>query len=269
VRLNAARDELTVRMALYEEQYRNQYADNYDAALRAAQSSPARAYASPAFNSLDAKDQEAIRSFVTGKVDKARQDEQDRRFYDLAFGDPAVIATMPEGNFRFLRSSVGEDNFLRLQKMRTDMQKDPAKIIDVTLDNDQFNVLAAEFGYNVTDNADKAQVSQLRVAMDDAIDLEQQRLNRKLNRQEKEAVIRQAFSTKVKVKDGWWWDTEVAAPLLTPEQMQNVVIPNADRQQIAAAMQVYYERTGSPLYAPTEDNVRRIYLQRSGVRAPE
>lgn len=267
VRLKAARDETTVRMALYQEEYNNQYSDNYDKALRLGQTSPARMYGSSAFQLLKPKDQETIRSFVMGKSDEARNEEYARRYYDLAYGDPRVLADMPDGNFRMLRSSVGEANFASLSKLRDEYRKDPAKITEVTLDNDQFNVLANEFGYNVIGSADKLMVSKLRVIMDDAIDTEQQRVNRKLSRQEKDAVVRSAFANKVKVQDGWWSEKEVLVPMLTPEQEQAVIIPDVERKQIASAMQTKYEQTGSPLYAPTEENVRRIYLQVRGAGA--
>lgn len=267
VRLKAARDEITVRMALYQEEYNNQYSDNYDKALRLGQTSPARMYSSSAFQSLKPKDQETIRSFVMGKSDEARNEEYTRRYYDLAYGDPRVLAEMPDGNFRMLRSSVGEANFSSLSKLRDEYRKDPVKITEVTLDNDQFNVLANEFGYNVTNSTDKLMVSKLRVAMDDAIDTEQQRVGRKLSRQEKDVVVRSAFANKVKVQDGWWSEKEVLVPMLTPEQEQAVIIPDVERRQIASAMQTKYEQTGSPLYAPTEENVRRIYLQVRGAGA--
>jgi hypothetical protein len=39
-----------------------------------------------------------------------------------------------------------------------------------------------------------------------------------------------------------------------------VVVPEADRGQIAQALKSMYEKTKSPLYSPTEENMRRLYL---------
>lgn len=267
IRLKAARDELTIRMNLYEEEYNNQYADNYDAALRLAQTSPARAYASPAFQALDAKDQETIRTFVTGRADDARSDRQTKAYYDIVYaaGGPQALATMPDAEFRNLRQKVGEANFGNLLKLRTDIQRDPTRVLEISLDNDQFNRLASDFGIDpLAKGANKTEVSRLRATMDDLIDAEQSRLGRKLSRQEKDVVIRQAFASEVQVRSGWWGKTSVPVPMLTPEQMQKVTIPPDDRKQISAALQTMYEKTGSAAYVPSEENLRRVYLETKG-----
>jgi hypothetical protein len=278
VRLKAARDEISVRMNLYETEYKNQYADNYNTSLEMARTSPARAYASPAFQALDAKDQETIRSFVTGKDDEARGKRQDTAYYDLAF-DAKRLASMSDADFRAMRPKVGERNFALLLKMRQDMTKDPTLTLDAEVDAQVFTVLADEFGYkDAASGKDKVQAARLRKVMEDAISLKQNQLGRKLSREEKDSVIRQTFSYQIGqpfklFQPDTWGSTGVKdLAMATPEEIARsnlvaeVPVPELDRAQITEMLQIKgAQNPGNPMYAVTDENIVRFYLMAQGV----
>jgi hypothetical protein len=233
VRLKAARDETAVRMALYQEEYNNQYSDNYDKALRLGQTSPARMYGSSAFQLLKPKDQETIRSLVIGKSDERRNEEYARRYYDLAYGDPRVLADMPDGNFRMLRSSVGEANFASLSKLRDEYRKDPKAQKRAEADEQEFSFLLDAIGI------DKAQQSKLdpstkyifRDQMNTALTIERDRLNRPNGYLSPEEMRNAVFKQWAKAMPSW---STMIEPGSTPAPMSAQAIePGPSAQAVS------------------------------------
>jgi hypothetical protein len=204
-RLAAQRGELDYRVARFQQQYNNQVADNYDTAFRLGQKSWAEMMRSSAFQSLRPKDQEALKSHFEGKADERKNEEYARRYYDLAYGDPRVLANMPDGNFRMLRSSVGEANFASLSKLRDEYRKDPKAQNRAEADEQEFSFLLDAIGI------DKAQQSKLdpstkyifRDQMNTALTVERDRLNRPNGYLTPEEMRNAVFKQWAKAMPSW------------------------------------------------------------------
>jgi hypothetical protein len=74
-------------------------------------------------------------------------------------------------------------------------------------------------------------------------------------------LVRAEMAKTVTV-NGWLSDPSVPVIALTPRQAGNVIVPPADRRQILDALAQGRARNPSdPRFAPTPENIRRLYLQ--------
>ena len=122
--------------------------------------------------------------------------------------------------------------------------------------------------YGQQSKTDKEQIGDLKFRVERVIAMAQQKKGAKLTEDEKETLMRGEMSRTVTVP-GWFSDSSVPVIQLTPEQAAKVKVPDEERGKIVQALQTKYKQNpNNPLFAPTEDNVRRLYLQARSRSAP-
>lgn len=180
----------------------------------------------------------------------------------LEYSDPTKLAGMSRVQVQALRSEFGFEATKHLLDRWDTIQK-PGKVAEARMDTEDFNHAADQLGldpYNAKTPEKKRQLGELKYRVEQVIDMAQRQKGKELTRDEKGELMRQEMTRTVTV-GGFFSNSTVPVIQLTPDQVKKVVVPPADRTQISAALKTMYEREPkNPLYAPTEDNMRRLYL---------
>lgn len=185
----------------------------------------------------------------------------------LEYSDPANLATMTRDQVQALVPVLGRQNTAHLVTRWDGLQKADGKLA-ATIDKQDFDHVADQFGFKPfakkTDE-EKAALGELQYRVEQLIDTAQQAKKAPLTRQEKNELMRGELARTVTVDPGWFSSNrETPVLALKPDEIARVVVPQADRSQIVDALKAAYQRNPSnPLYAPTEDNVRRLFLRKT------
>lgn len=216
---------------------------------------PAQIRATPAWLGLSPENQSRTSDFIEG-----RQAKNGFAAY-LELSDPTVLLKyQSEGEIRALLPQLGP----QLTEQLVTQWRSSGKPEAASIDAEDLKYVAKGLGIDAyktsmsTDDKEKLGLLQFRV--EQAISAEQARQRRPLTREEKLAVARKEAATTVMVK-GWAFQKQMPLVLVPDDKLKDVVVPDADRQQIVAEMERAYRQTGDSKYAPTEDNVRRVYLE--------
>lgn len=182
----------------------------------------------------------------------------------LEVSDPTRLAGMTRVQVQALRSEFGFEATKHLLDRWDTIQK-PGKVAEARMDTEDFNRYAQDLGldpYNAKTPEKKRQLGDLKYRVEQMIDLAQRQKGKELTREEKGELMKTEMARTVTVDSNWLMaDPQVPVIQLTPEQARKVVVPPTDRTQIIEALKTMYERDPkNPLYAPTDDNVRRLYL---------
>lgn len=180
----------------------------------------------------------------------------------LTATDPAVLSQMSRAQVEAMRADFGMDATKSLLEKWDSMQTAAGRLT-ANMDNDVFKDLAREMGLNpdakAGTNAAKA-VGSTRARVEQLISAEQQRLKRQLDTEERAQLMRREMARTVTING--WRDYDAPVIALTPRQAGNVIVPPADRRQILDALAQGRARNPSdPRFAPTPENIRRLYLQ--------
>lgn len=249
--------------------------------------------ATPEWNALPEKDQRQIKLSIESEqaTREARAAAQEQRAYTaeqrrqqnlmLQNGDAYLRASDPEVLIRSSRDEViatraifGQEGAKHLLDKWESLQK-PGALSEARLDKEQFNSYAQQMGLRPNETgkneAQKDLLITVQNRLETLISQEQKARGRAMTREEKDKLIQTEMAKQVMVS-GWFFNSSVPVLQLTPSQMRSVIVPAQDRQQIAEALKLKYQQTGNQLYAPTEDNVRRLYLvnqSRAGALIPD
>lgn len=199
--------------------------------------------------------------------------EQAKRTYPafLTYSDPNVLAGMSRQQVQALLPSLGNQLTEHLVQRWDTLQSKDARL-QASVDQQDFEHFADQLGLKpfVSNKSEdqKRQLGELKFRVEQLIDQAQQVKKAPLDRQEKLTLMQQEMARGVAVDNSWWFGSKTMPIItMTPDQAKRVVVPQGDRQQIVQALQQMYERTKSQQYAPTEDNVRRLYLMRQSPAA--
>lgn len=180
----------------------------------------------------------------------------------LEYSDPTKLAGMSRVQVQALRSEFGFEATKHLLDRYDSLQK-PGKVAEARMDTEDFNRYAQDLGldpYNAKTPDKKRQLGDLKYRVEQVIDMAQRQKGKELSREEKGALMKEEMARTVTV-GGLFSDSTVPVIQLTPDQVKKVVVPAADRTQIIDALKTMYERDPkNPMYAPTDENVRRLYL---------
>ena len=151
-----------------------------------------------------------------------------------------------------------------LQRWDT-MQKPGAKL-QAQMDQQDFDHVADQLKLKPYDprktEDQKRALGELKFRVEQVIDRAQAAKKGALDRQEKMELMRQEMARTVAVP-GWLWGADqVPVIQLTPDQASKVAVPDGERAMIVEALRAANARDpANPAYAPTEANVRRLFLQ--------
>lgn len=180
----------------------------------------------------------------------------------LVYSNPDTLAGMSEAQVLNLLPTLGNELTSHLMQQKRALTGNAGKLAEARMDTEDFNHVARSMSMPVDAKAtpeQKEMLGELKYRVEQRIAAVQQANGKPLARNEKMELMRQEMARTVTV-NGFWSDREVPVIGLTAKQVQDVVIPKADRQQLADAMRTMYQRTGAKQYEPTDDNLRRFYL---------
>ena len=182
----------------------------------------------------------------------------------LRYSDPNVLAGMSRQQVEATRATFGFDGAQHLLSRWDALQK-PGAISEARMDQEDFNHIADQMGLKPYDSSKsenaKRALGELKYRMEQLIDATQQATKKPMTREEKNALMRGEMARTVTVNPTFWFSSEVPVIQLDKKQVKDVVVPQGDREQISQALKAMYERSGgAAIYAPTEENVRRLYL---------
>lgn len=185
----------------------------------------------------------------------------------LTQSDPTVLSKMSRGQVEAKRSQFGMEATQHLLNRWDDLQK-PGKIAEAKMDKQDFDQIADSLGLQPfarnLDEDKKRALGSLQYRVEQLIDMKQRSEKRTLTRDEKSVLMKQEMAKQVTVEGGWFSsDKQVPVVQLSPEQLKDVVVPSDERAQIVDALKSAYQKNpANPAYAPTEDNIRRLYVRR-------
>lgn len=181
----------------------------------------------------------------------------------LVYSNPENLASMTEAQVLNLLPDLGNELTSHLMQQKRALAN-PGKLAEARMDTEDFNHIARQMKLPVDERASpeqKEQLGELKYRVEQRIAAVQQSSGKPMARNEKMELMRQEMARTVAVSSWMGFSSdEVPVIALTAKQVENVVIPAADRKQITEAMQAYFRRTGAKQYEPTEDNLRRFYL---------
>jgi hypothetical protein len=161
---------------------------------------------------------------------------------------------------------MSHDQVARIAEKRASLQT-AADVRNATMTNEQFNRIADDLKVTTPLSPDwNAKVDgpayqTVKDNVEAALRAAQSANKMPLTPEQKEKVMRSAMAQTVTINPGWFsFNKDVPLPTLSSANREQIVIPDADRQRIAAAMATRYAKSKDPAYAPTEDNLRRWYL---------
>jgi hypothetical protein len=272
--------ELRDRAAAFNSSEKERAAGNVNKVMQAyAQgASMARLQQMPEFLALPGEQKTQILEHVTDRAHMLMvRSEEDRnraeaniarRGYGafLVYSNPETLANMSEAQVSALLPVLGNQLTGHLMDKKRALSDSLARMTS-NIDNEDFNSVADQMGLKPFESHksddDKAALGLLKYRVETLIDMAQRNKKAPLTRDEKQEVMRQEMARKVQVDNAWWFGSS-AVPVIqmTPDQAQRVVVPTAERAKIVDALKTMYAKNPTnPAYAPTEDNVRRLYLR--------
>lgn len=195
----------------------------------------------------------------------------------LRYSDPEVLARMTRPQVEATRAVFGFEGAQHLLTKYDSLQKAGA-VAEAKIDKEDFNHIAEQMGldpYSASWKRGHAkELGELQFRVEQLINIAQQAKKQPLTRDEKMALMQGELARQVTVDNGLFMPNERKPIIqLTTEEAYRVVVPAAERAKIIDAMKAMYAQDPkNPDYAPTEDNLRRIYLARqskaTGLIAP-
>lgn len=181
----------------------------------------------------------------------------------LRYSDPDVLSHMTRTQVEATRTVFGFEGAQHLLTRFDALQK-PGAIPAAKMDDDDFKHVAEQMGldpFNPHKTPERErQLGELKFRVEQLINTAQESKKQALTRDEKMALMQGELARRVTV--GRLFSSDVPVIQLTPDQATSVQVPAGDRQQIVAALQAMAKSDPqNPDYAPTESNVRRLYLR--------
>jgi hypothetical protein len=183
----------------------------------------------------------------------------------LRYSDPDVLSKMTRPQVEATRTVFGFEGAQHLLQRFDSITKSPEKIVEARIDKQDFDHVAEQMGldpFNAKSPDKKAQLGELQFKVEQLINTAQAAKKGALTRDEKMALMQGELARTVTVP-GFFSDSRVPVIQLTGKDAARVVVPAEDKAQIAEALRAMSQSDPkNPAYAPTEDNMRRLYLMR-------
>jgi len=213
------------------------------------------------------------------RLEATREQRGWTRYWELS--QPATLDKLTENGLNMMRGELGDQHVNRLLEHKRRLGASEDKVRAATIDDDLFKTVAQSAGlkaYGASSDDDKAELGQLKNAVETEIDLAQQRTNRVLTRDEKQTIMRSIVDRKVMLSS-WFTDPEkVAATITNPDDRARAYVPIAKIPPVTISQFINYARGLAPelqrmpepeLRARFGDRIQRAYALRllGGTRA--
>ena len=225
---------------------------------------------------MDPNDVTNLREFAQNRIynqtvrGQAAEERRERELYRKAApeylalaNDPDKLERMSTTDIIAMQGKLGLQHTEALLKRREQLQNREGKLT-AKMDNDQFNAIANEYGLNPfaksKSKSDKEVLGLVKSRVDMMLEDAVKRKRAPLTKDEKADIMRDAFKQDVEI-DGLFWNSTKPAITMTPKDAEKVVVPKGDRVQILEALKAGYKKYKTKEYEPTEENIRRMYIQ--------
>ncbi|WP_343684001.1 hypothetical protein [Asticcacaulis sp.] len=181
----------------------------------------------------------------------------------LTLSDPERLRTMSETQVRALLPQLGNDLTENLLNQKRQLSKAGSS---VNLDPQDFDYIARRFGLNPQSKSpdEKAKLGLLKFRLETGIDKQQANGKTMTRRERLDFALSEGAATVRTSEMFGFGNTERPVAMLQPQDIKRVVVPSSERPKIAEAMAQRYKATRDPAYAPTEENMKRIYVLSRG-----
>lgn len=186
----------------------------------------------------------------------------------MRYGDPAVLSTMTRTQVEAMRPVFGLEGTQHLVAKFDALQSREGKLV-ASMDKQDFEQVADQLGLKpfAKDNSEdhKRMLGTLQYRVEQLIDQAQSAKKGPLDRQDKMEIMRQEMARTVAVPT-WFGLSSDAVPViqLSKKQAGSVNVPAGERAQIVDALKAMNaQQPSNPAFAPTEENIRRLYLRKA------
>ena len=220
-----------------------------------------------------AKIKEHIESVNHTRAARSRE-ERNQREADMAksqlgnfyaWSEPTYLAGLTRtevvAEAKLLGSALGKQLVDRYDALQKPGGKEAAQI-----DAQDFNTAANEIlkinAYDKPNADEKAMLARIQSSLEQAVSAS----GKTWSREERAAFVRREMANTVLINPGTFSrNREVPVAALTSKQLDQVVVPPAERAKLVPRMQYLYDRAQTPaekaMYAPTDRNLKRFYAE--------
>lgn len=187
------------------------------------------------------------------------------RFWELS--DPKTLDKTSENALQAMRGELGDEHVNRLLGQKRALTKGEDAVRAATIDDDMFKSTAANAGLRPYDSklteASKAELGQLKTAVEAQIDLAQQAKGKLLTREEKQTLMQGIVDRKVYL-NVWGRDPEkVAATVTNPDDRTAAYVPVAKIPPAKLSQYLNYARSlGAAQQRMTDQELTTRYSDR-------
>ncbi|CAB4199503.1 hypothetical protein UFOVP1326_52 [uncultured Caudovirales phage] len=183
-----------------------------------------------------AKMNEHLISVETTKLNRANaQEQRNQQVLNrtmagafLRYSNPDALNAMSEDEITNLVPVLGNDYTVHLMQQKRALIKNPAKIIEARIDQQDFDHVAQEIGLRPfapnKSEEEKAKLGELKYAVETRINAEQGAAKRQLTRDEKMRLVKETVDNKVMVERFMWPDSQKPAALLAPDEVSKAYV---------------------------------------------
>ncbi len=184
--------------------------------------------------------------------------------------NPETLAKKTRAQVQAMRTEFGFEATQNLLNRYDQLQK-PGAIAEAKMDTEEFNHIAERLKldpYGAKTTAQKSALGDLKFRVERLIDIRQRQGGKTLTRQEKADLMTEEMTRKVTV-DAGFFSSEVQMPVvqLRSADIENIVVPAAERPALVSEMQQLYAIGQNPLYAPTDINIKRYLATKKSASA--
>jgi hypothetical protein len=170
------------------------------------------------------------------------------RYWDLS--DPKTLDKTNENALQAMRPEIGDEHVNRLLAQKRALTKGDEQVRAAAIDDDLFKTTAAAAGLKPydgkLDESGKAELGQLKNAVEQAIDVQQREKGKLLTRDEKQKLMQELVDRKVYLSR-WLTDPEkIAATVVDADDRKVAYVPLAKINQTKLTQYLNYARSLSP-----------------------
>lgn len=269
---NAAMAEVRSRANAFEYSMRQNEAANVNAVMKNYDNGNGMSYAqliqTPQFLQLPGDKQEQIKEHITSasRGNQRELEQQNYATYQDYLSDTDKLAQMSNDEIQALTPQIGNRLTTNLIQARNRLNTAAGKT-SADIDKSDFDTNINLMGLDpaTKSTSQKALIGMIHDRVNSLLTEAQAAKKAPLSRSERNDIMRQEMARTVTVPGGWFGsDKSLPVIQLTPDQASEIKVPDADRGQIVEALQAMYAKNPTnPAFAPTEQNVRALYLRKT------
>jgi hypothetical protein len=177
------------------------------------------------------------------------------------YSDIEKLEKMSPTDIILLEPRLGPQHTESLLKRREQIENREGRLT-AKMDDDQFKALATEYGFNAFKPTTKQKevLGLLQSRVDMMLEDAAKKKRQPLSKEEKAAIMKDAMKQEVEI-DGFFFNSTKPALTLTPAEEAKVIVPASERKIIVETLRELYNTNKSAEYAPTEENIRKLYIR--------